>query len=196
MSEIHEHSIDMILTDLPYGEQRVPWDQPIDLPALWCQYRRIIRPNCPIILFAAQPFTSRLAVSQIGLCKYAMVWIKNRAANFVHANNRPLNFHEDILVFSEGAIAPESRSKRKMPFYPEGVSTRPENNPTGYPRSIVEFAADTGEHPTQKPVRLLSYLIELFSRPGETVLDSCMGSGSTGVAALSYWPQLHRHREA
>jgi DNA modification methylase len=79
---------------------------------------------------------------------------------------------------------PQSRDPKERCLYPEGVSTRPENNPYGYPRSIVEFAADTGEHPTQKPVRLLSYLIELFSRPGETVLDSCMGSGSTGVAAL------------
>jgi len=210
MGEIPEHSIDLICADLPYGNQIVPWDQPIDLTALFCHYRRIIKPNGPIVLFAAQPFTSRLVMSQLDLFKFDIVWIKNRAADFVQANNRPLTFHESILVFSEGKTHPASKTKRRMPYYPQAVLTptndatlrlkRPSEkseicfadrpghhefrrNFTGYPRSYTEFACETGHHPTQKPVSLLSYLIELFSRPGETVLDSCMGSGSTGVAA-------------
>jgi site-specific DNA-methyltransferase (adenine-specific) len=178
LPKIAEHAASLILADLPYGEGRVPWDQPLDLPLLWREYRRIIRPHCPILLFGAEPFTSRLVMSALDWFKFDIVWIKNRAANFVHANNRPLNFHQSILVFSEGGLVTERRSKRKMPYYPEHLSQE------GYPRSYVEFDTETGYHPTQKPVALLRYLIELFSRPGETVLDSCMGSGSTGVAAL------------
>jgi site-specific DNA-methyltransferase (adenine-specific) len=212
MSSIADHSVDLILSDLPYGEQRVPWDQPLDLPAMWNEYKRIIKPNRPILLFGAEPFASRLVMSQIEMLKFDIVWLKNRAANFVHSNNQPLKFHERILVFSEGAIASASQSKRRMPYYPESLLT-PTNDATlhrkrpseksdmcfadrpghrefvrefsGYPRSVIECACETGFHPTQKPVPLLAYYIELFSRPGETVLDSCMGSGSTGVAAIS-----------
>jgi site-specific DNA-methyltransferase (adenine-specific) len=178
LPQIADHSASLILADLPYGQGHVPWDQPLDLPVLWREYRRIIRPCCPILLFGAEPFTSTLVMSALDWFKFDIVWIKNRAANFVHANNRPLNFHQSILVFSQGGLVTESRSKRKMPYYPEHLSQE------GYPRSYVEFDTETGYHPTQKPVPLLRYLIELFSRPGETVLDCCMGSGSTGVATL------------
>lgn len=111
--------------------------------------------------------------------KYEMIWEKTRAADFIQANNRPLRVHENISVFSEGAVAPESRSGRRMSYYPE------QREHAGYPKSILKFATEARAlHPMAKPVALLKHLIQLFSRPGETVLDSCMGSGSTGVAAI------------
>lgn len=180
LSEIPSQSVDLIITDLPYGKTPHPWNRVLDLSRLWAEYRRIIRPYRPILLFGIQPFTSELVMSAPkDWLKHEMIWEKTRAADFIHANNRPLRVHENISVFSEGAVAPESRSGRRMNYYPE------QREHAAYPRSIVKFATESRAlHPMAKPVALLKHLIQLFSRPGEMVLDSCMGSGSTGVAAI------------
>jgi site-specific DNA-methyltransferase (adenine-specific) len=177
-------SVDLILTDLPYalhGNTTHRWCRPLDLTALWVQYRRIIKPNHAVILFGTQPYSSTIVASAPDWFKYEIIWVKRRAADFVHAYNRPMRLHENILVFSSGAVSSETRSSRRMPYYPQTAKLEDDR----YPRSVVHFPTDEGGiHPMQKPVALLRWLIDLYTLPGQMVLDSCMGSGSTGVAAL------------
>lgn len=178
MARISDRSVDMILTDLPWGSTygRILWDRELNLDRLWQHYRRIIKPNAAIILLAKQPYASRLVASQLDLFKYEVIWRKNNHTDFAHAKHRPLRVHENVLVFSEGGIG--CRSKAHMPYYPDG------HHLDGCPLSVIEFPPDRERyHPMQKPVALLRWLIHLHTQPGETVLDSCMGSGSTGVAA-------------
>ena len=193
MSEIPDTSIDLVLTDPPFGSGELPWDQPLDLPAMWAKFRRVMKPHRPMILFATQPFASRLVLSAeeafgTQMLKIEFIWAQSRSADFVLANDRPLRFHENILVFSTEATVAERRTIRRMPYYPQEIA-----QDDRYPRTILdEFpsqAADRGLHPTQKPVGLLSYLTKLFSTPGELILDPFTGSGSTGVTAA----ELGRH---
>jgi site-specific DNA-methyltransferase (adenine-specific) len=188
MERIADHSVDLIATDLPYGTSGRPWDRPLDLARLWAQYRRIIKPYGPILLFGSQPYTSEIIMSAPqGWFRHEIIWEKNRAASYVHANARPMRVHENIEVFSEGAIGHSSRSTgHNMPYYPESLLTvTDQGRRTGYPRSVLRFPIDKPAlHPMGKPVALLRDLIELYSRLGEVVLDSCMGGGSTGIASI------------
>lgn len=196
-----DHMVDMICADLPYStnykhhHRHLAWNQPVDLAALWVQFRRITKPHRPIVLFAIQPFTTDLVVSARDMFKFELVWVKNRPADFIHANNRPMRNHESILVFSAGKISPASRSNRRMPYYGREIA-----EDDRYPRSVIDdipddpaasviadvadAPSDHNRHSMQKPVALLRLLIKMFSRPGEVVLDPTMGSGTTGVAAL------------
>lgn len=210
MQDISDESIDLILCDLPYGTTSCSWDTIIPLDKLWEAYRRIIKPNGAIVLTAAQPFTSVLAVSNLEWFKYTWVWAKNRPTNFAHAKNKPMKKHEDILVFSPGSTGHITQSPNRMTYNPQGLekiepkkvtkkssektdaffADRPSHrefirDKTGYPHSILEFSTDQfGYHPTAKPVDLMAYLIRTYSNPGEKVLDNTMGSGSTGVACV------------
>ena len=185
MSELADHSVDLILTDPPFGVRTEhPWNKPFDLERMWTHYCRIVKPYGPIVLFATQPFATDVIHSARDLFKYELVWVKARAANFVKARCQPLRNHELILVFSEGVIDSESHTKRKMPYYGEDIA-----NEDRYPCSVIDdyMTESTPEprlHPMQKPVSLLRFLISMYSRPGDTLLDSFMGSGSTGVAAI------------
>lgn len=178
LPDLPARSVDLILCDLPYGGTRCDWDCPLDLAALWGEFFRVLKPNRPVIFFATQPFASHLVISNPEWYKAEIIWIKNRASDFIHARNRPTRIHENILVFSEGALCSTTRSKRRMPYYPGEDDT--------YPASVVYYPRDLPAiHPTQKPVALLEFLIGSFSQPGELVLDPTMGSGSTGVAAIA-----------
>jgi site-specific DNA-methyltransferase (adenine-specific) len=208
MHDIAARSVDLILCDLPYGISALDWDQPLDLSRLWKHYKRIIKPNCPVVLFASQPFTSELVLSNREWFRYDMIWVKTQGTGFVHAKHRPMKKHEEILVFSEGTIGP--RSKNRMPYYPQGLI--PTHNQeiiypkerrdcvgyqtrwqrahrrefSGYPTSILEFRGDRlGVHSVGKPIKLLEFLIETYSRPGNLVLDNAMGSGTTGMACAN-----------
>ena len=209
MRLIPDRSVDLICADLPYGTTCCPWDSIIPLDALWAEYRRIIKPNRPIVLTAAQPFSTMLAASNMAWLRYSWVWVKNRPTNFVHAKNRPMGRHEDVLVFSEGTTGHASQSPNRMPYYPQGLRqiapkqitkraseltdaffpARPSHgeftrDTTGYPNSVLEFPTDQlGLHPTAKPVALMEYLVRTYTNEGDTVLDNTMGSGTTGVAA-------------
>jgi site-specific DNA-methyltransferase (adenine-specific) len=210
MVNISDRSVDLILCDLPFGNSGFGWDRPIDLACLWQHYKRIIKPNHAIVLFASQPFSTDLINAARDLFKYEWIWIKHRPTGSTHAKNKPMKKHENILVFSSGTTLHQSQSKRRMPYYPQGltpnngdhivsftarkqiVGYRPSRQKlhlrefTGYPNSVLEFPVDElGLHPTAKPVGLLEFLIETYTRPGEIVLDSAMGMGSTGIAAAN-----------
>jgi site-specific DNA-methyltransferase (adenine-specific) len=210
MREISDASVDLVLCDLPYGTTACAWDSVIPFDALWEQYRRIIKPRGAIVLTAAQPFTSAVVASNYEWFKYDWVWKKNRPTNFAHAKNKPMPKHESVLVFSPGTTVHASQSNKRMTYNPQGLQSieaktvtkkatektdaffadRPGHrefvrDKTGYPNSIMEFATDQlGLHPTAKPVAMMEYLVRTYTNEGDTVLDNCMGSGTTGVACV------------
>lgn len=210
MDKIPDKSIDMILTDLPYGMTACKWDSVIPFDKLWEQYNRVIKDNGAIVLFGSEPFSSALRMSNIKHYRYDWKWNKNSPTGFLNANYKPLSIFEDILVFSKATVG--SLSKNKIRYFPQGlieINKKKNNNPnsnwrenkgypktgnklnsnkpfiqkyTNYPNDLLSFKRDKSVHPTQKPVALLEYLIKTYTNKGETVLDSTMGSGSTGVA--------------
>lgn len=207
MSEIPTGSVDMILCDLPYGTTACKWDSVIPFEPLWGQYRRIAKKNAAIVLTASQPFTTALIASNMGEFKYCWVWEKSKPTGFINAKNAPLKKHEDIAVFSRGATA--NNNLNRMSYHPQGLvksgkKVRSKNDEsdawgarpsrkndgyiqefTNYPTSLLSVASEGKTvHPTQKPVALMEYLIRTYTNEGETVLDNCMGSGTTGVACV------------
>lgn len=197
MKSISDKSIDMILCDLPYGTTACKWDTIIPFEPLWEQYKRIIKDNGAIVLTASQPFTSMLVMSNLKWFKYEWIWNKVHAVGFQVAKYRPMQQHENTLVFGKGKIKynpimidrPKKRnsalygnsevSPLKHVHYTEREYTQ------WYPKSIVEFSGANHynmNHPTQKPVALFEYLIKTYTNEGDLVLDNCAGSGTTGVA--------------
>jgi site-specific DNA-methyltransferase (adenine-specific) len=199
MKKIPDKSVDMILCDLPYGTTACKWDVVIPFEPLWVEYKRIIKHKGAVILTASQPFTTKLISSNINNFKYCWVWDKKIPSNFALAKRQPLKYHEDVCVFSfePHNYYPIFRENVKKPFgkIVAGNSEHikiaaKQERGFGYPKSILEFAKpnnlskDGNLHSTQKPVALLEYLIKTYTLEGETVLDNCMGSGSTGVACV------------
>ena len=200
MGEVEDHSIDMILCDLPYGTLPKKWDIPISLNELWKHYNRIIRPNGAIVLTAREPFTSQLVCSNPKNYKHKWVWNKKQAGNFMNAKYGPLQIEEDILVFSsggkvryfpqmwEGKMRKRGGAKETSRSAGDGFIVGFENFSNLYnPTNILEIANPRTNklHPTQKPVALFEYLIKTYSKEGEVVLDTCAGSGTTGVSCIS-----------
>ncbi len=210
MKEIPDRSVDLVLTDPPYGTTACKWDAVIPFEPMWKQVWRALKPNGAAVFTASQPFTSALVMSQAKRFKYQWVWEKSKGSNFQHSKHQPLKVHEDILVFSNGGSA--QGSKLPMPYYPHmsrGKEYIGFNNPIGaighlskgnmkasselkgamrFPRSVQYFTTAEREgklHPTQKPVALMEYLIRTYTNEGETVLDFTMGSGTTGVACIN-----------
>lgn len=209
MNKIADKSVDMILCDLPYGTTACKWDTIIPFDKLWEQYERIIKPDGAIVLTASQPFTSVLACSNLKMFKYEWIWEKTMASNFATANKIPMKYHENILVFykkqptynpirekrsdiglerlkNSGKILNSTKGRTdhidiKKPVYSEY------DIHTILPKSVQKINSEpncngTKLHPTQKPVALMEYLVLTYTNEGETVLDNCMGSGTTGVA--------------
>ena len=200
MKRIPDGSIDMILCDLPYGTTACKWDTIIPFEALWEQYERIIKDNGAIVLTAAQPFTSALVMSNPKMFKYSWIWDKVKPSGFQVAKYRPMMRQEDVLVFGKGRINYNPimtlREKVKTSRIYSSSDSNPLKNNDGknrtythkYPQSILTFsnAVQKGKvHPTQKPVMLFEYLIKTYTDEGETVLDNCMGSGTTAIACLN-----------
>jgi len=205
-----EPSIDMVLADLPYGTTACKWDTIISFEPLWEQYKRIIKDNGAIVLTASQPFTSALVMSNVKMFKYEWIWDKGCGSNFATVKFQPFKEHENVVVFSKGKTIynPQkiARSKYSLKCHPKGKerfmsATKPTetnkiNKVTGKlssdglrsPKSIIEIKLPRGRmqskflHPTQKPVALFEYLIKTYTNEGDTVLDNCAGSGTTGVA--------------
>lgn len=206
MNDIPDKSIDMILCDLPYGTTQCKWDIIVPLEQLWEQYNRIIKDNGAICLFGTEPFTTKLISSNMKYFKYNWIWKKDRGTGFLNAKKRPLKTHEIISVFYKKQctynpqyILKSKKNVRKHYSEKEnrtmiyGKCDKPNERGIpidyGYPKDILEFKSCTSTnkkttHPTEKPVALLEYLIKTYTNEGETVLDNCMGSCSTGVACL------------
>jgi site-specific DNA-methyltransferase (adenine-specific) len=196
MNNIQDKSIDAIICDLPYGTTRNKWDIIIPLDQLWEQYKRVIKDSGAIILNCQQPFTSVLISSNLDMFKYCWIWDKHQVSGFLNAKKQPLRQHEDIAVFYDKQCAYNPQmTKGKMQLKNTGGKTSNYNNFAAqphysddyYPKTILEIPLQRFKdgHPTQKPVALLEYLIKTYTNEGETILDNCMGSGSTGVAALN-----------
>jgi len=193
MAQLPDASVDMILCDLPYGTTACKWDTVIPFEPLWAQYRRIAKRNAAIVLTASQPFTTALIASNMRDFRYCWVWDKKIAGNPFLAKRQPMKRHEDVCVFSVAAhdynpqmTTGKMRTKGGGHSKLFDVALTSSVNDQYYPTSIVEFSnAKRGVHPTQKPVALMEYLIRTYTQEGETVLDNCMGSGTTGVACAN-----------
>lgn len=209
MKLIPDKSIDLILTDPPYGTTACKWDSVIPFEPMWKQIKRIRKEKSAVVLFGSEPFSSHLRMSNIKEFKYDWIWFKEQSVQFTNAKLKPMSRHEIISVFSDGVTA--NGSENNMVYYPQELiranktvktskksSTHQTHNFyrdshslevyrefTRYPNQDIYCSRERGFHPTQKPVALLEYLIKTYTLEGETVLDFTMGSGSTGIACLN-----------
>ena len=204
MADIPDKSVDMILCDLPYGMTSNKWDSVIPLDRMWEHYNRIIKKGGAIVLTASQPFTSNLIMSNVKDFKTEWIWAKNRGSNFGSVKYVPMKEHESVVVFGKGRVTynpikqPRNGSGLSRVQYKVTARTKTTNYQDSlhgevelkteelrYPSSIQKFNTEVGLHPTQKPTALFEYLIKTYSNEGETVLDNCMGSGTTAIAAIN-----------
>jgi DNA modification methylase len=204
MKEIPDGSVDMILTDPPYGTTACKWDSVIDFELMWEQLNRIIKPNGAIALFGSQPFTSALIMSNPKMFKYDLVWQKPKGTGHLNAKKQPLRDKEDVLLFykkqctynpqmTEGtpykdkAGKDHAKSTSMTDSYGNYTNYREVNKGVRYPKQVQKFGVvGRGSlHPTQKPIALMEYLIKTYTNENETVLDFTMGSGSTGVSCVN-----------
>ena len=193
MKEIPDGSVDMVLTDPPYGTTQCKWDSVIPFEPMWEQLKRVTKRNGAIVMTASQPFTSSLGASNLPMLRYSWAWKKSAATGHLNAKRIPMSNFEDVLVFY--IKQPTYNPQGLMPY--GKVAQRGGNGGcygdsgkanlqqwTNYPRRVLEFKSEGRTvHPTQKPVSLMEYLIKTYTNEGETVLDFTMGSGTTGVAA-------------
>ena len=207
MKEIPDGSVDLILTDPPFGTTACKWDSIIPLEPMWEQLKRVIKPNGAIVLFGAEPFSSILRCSNLKMYKYDWVWNKTKTQHFAQAPYRPMTEHELISVFSYGGNA--KNANPRLVYNPQGLvkchkvckgkkASHSEHRIrltdqadyiqewSNYPTTILKFASEGKTiHPTQKPVALMEYLIKTYTNENEAVLDFTMGSGTTGVACMN-----------
>jgi site-specific DNA-methyltransferase (adenine-specific) len=211
MAGMDAGSIDAIITDLPYGTTACKWDVIIPFVPMWAAVKRVLKPRGAFVTTASQPFTSALVMSNTAWFKYCWVWEKTKASDFLNAKNKPMKAHEDIVVFSDGTTAncspllmtynpqmengksyvKQDRQEKRVGPWPVGNRKPFElrlniNDGERFPRSVLHIANPNNgsDHPTQKPVALYTYLIRTYTNEGDTVLDFCMGSGTTIVAAI------------
>ena len=198
MEKIGNKTIDMILCDLPYGMTKNTWDVVIPFDKLWESYNRIITDNGAIVLFGSQPFTSMMISSNLSMFRYCLVWEKNKFSDFLNAKRKPMKTNEDIAIFykkqpvynpqywystpytrwnTQAAVDKQSNyGSHKMNIIKNTDGKR-------LPTTVLKFnRVERPQHPTQKPVDLLEWLVKTYSNEGQLVLDNCMGVGSTGMA--------------
>ena len=199
MKDIPSGSVDLVLCDPPYGTTDCSWDSVLPFDQLWAEYDRVLKPNGAAVLFAAQPFTTQLIGSNRKAFRYCWYWLKNQPSGFAYARYQPMRKVEDVCVFYRHypTYNPQGlqeithkKTRRKKTPPREGVykmsTLLDEYTPryTNYPKNVLQFNSERGYHPTQKPVPLLEYLVKTYTNEGDTVLDNCAGSGSTGVACV------------
>lgn len=201
MKDIPDKSIDMVLCDPPFGTTRCKWDSIIPFEPLWEQYNRIIKANGAICLFSQMPFTAALVMSNLKMFRYEWIAEKSMATGFLNAKHMPLKCHENICVFYKKLPTYNPQMTKGKPYNIkrrdcgaqylgnfDNIETK--NEGTRCPRDVLKdlwkpYCGGKMLHPTQKPVPLLEYLIKTYTNEGDTVLDNCMGSGSTGVACVN-----------
>ncbi len=206
MPLIKDKSIDAIIADLPYGRTNCSWDSILDLGKLWDEYKRIIKPNGVVILFAQTPFDKVLGVSNLEWLKYEWIWEKTQATGHFNSKKMPMKAHENILIFydklptynpqkTQGHNPINSYTKKAETVNKTKIYGKVKKDVSGggetdrYPRSIQVFSSDKQTnklngniHPTQKPLALLEYLVKTYTNKGDLVLDNVMGSGTTCLA--------------
>lgn len=200
MKYIPDGSVDLVLCDLPYGTTNNKWDKCIPLEKLWPEYKRVVKKNGAIVLFAQTPFDKVLGASNLDMLKYEWIWEKPQGTGHLNAKKMPMKSHENILVFYRQLPKYNPQWEWGTPYTSTTHSTHSTNygkqkdsvtttsDGRRYPKDVLRFnKAETDKHlhPTQKPVALLVYLIKTYTDSGDTVLDNCMGSGSTGVACVN-----------
>ena len=213
MKLIDNESIDMILCDLPYGNfTACKWDKRIPFDKLWEQYNRIIKDAGIIALFGSQPFTTAIISSNLQMFKYCWYWKKSKPNGWQHAKNKPMTAIEEICIFSKAPMGHVSQlGDKRMRYNPQGITSigtkkvtavahgnmmgaRPNQIGkeyeafTGFPQNVLEYPNVIGKQalrPTQKPTDLLEYLIGTYTNENELVLDNCVGSGTTAIAAIN-----------
>ena len=202
MKDIPDRSIDMVLADPPYGMTACKWDSIIPLEPMWEQLKRVIKPNGAIVMTASQPFTTTLIASNMKMFKYCWVWEKSHPSGFALANKMVMKWHEDVCVFYSMPPKYTPQKTHGKPNHSYGKRTgnasggksnpslkMPEADQSGlkHPKSVIKVNNPRikGQHPTQKPVALMEYLIKTYTNEGETVLDFVMGSFTTAIACLN-----------
>jgi len=194
--KVFDESVNMILVDLPYGITQNKWDIIIPFDKLWEQYHRIIKPNGAMVFTATQPFASRLVMSNLKFFRYDIVWEKTISSGQMNINNQPLRSHELILVFYKKLPTYNEQRTKGTPYEinrtgkykagsynPQRPSSK-KNDGFRHARSVIKIPNPRMKdgHPTQKPIKLLEYLIKTYTNVGEVVMDNCMGAGTTGIA--------------
>ncbi len=203
MKDIPDKSVDMILTDLPYGKNIKEWDQEIDITLLWQNFERIAKNQCAVILTSTEPFTSKLINSKLNSFKYKLIWVKTRISNPLLNKKMPSRVYEEVLVFYNNypiynpqtyQVSEKYRDKRKNVNDSEWVAgqfsgkmTRNPDMGIRQPQDVLYFPShwSAGMHPTQKPVELFEYLIKTYTNENDLVLDCCAGSGTTAIACIN-----------
>lgn len=203
MKDIPDGSVDLVLTDLPYGRTVNKWDSIISFNALWEQYNRVSKKTAAIILFADGLFMADLMNSNRKNWRYNLVWDKVLPSGFLNANRMPLRRHEELCVFYKSPPVYNPQKTKGNQNHSKGKVKKNENNNYGefgfvdnskllgdmkHPTSIMRFSkphSSIATHPTEKPVSLLENIIKTYTNEDDAVLDSCMGSGSTGVACVN-----------
>jgi len=199
MKVIPNETIDMVLCDLPYGKTRCEWDKEIDLNILWGEYERIIKSNGVIVLTAAQPFASKLVMSNLKLFRYEWIWEKSKATGYLNSKRMPLMASENILIFYKHLPIYNPQKTYRNPYnkgkayrptevYGRQISVEVKSDGERLPRNVIYFRTAESEgklHPTQKPIALFEYLVNTYTNEGDLVLDNCIGSGTTGIACIN-----------
>ena len=200
MAGLPSASVDMCLVDLPYGTTACSWDEIIPFAPMWEQFRRVTKPRAAIVLTASQPFTSKLVMSNLKMFRYEWIWEKDKATGFLDVDEKPLKAHESILTFGKEMpnyyaqktyghkpVNTPGRHDKGTSVYRSGLIPGVGGSTERFPRSVQYFNTFNSAHgiinPTQKPVALFEYLIRTYTQAGDVVLDCCMGSGTTAVAA-------------
>lgn len=207
LGKVKDQSVDLILTDPPYGVTTIEWDKVVPFDKLWLEFNRVLKPSGCALIFGVGVFTAKLILSNEKQYKQTLIWDKNKCGSPGLAKIRPMQVTEDIVVFSKGRYTYNPQMQKGEPFArksskEEGYTSRCNthgygmkpvkeivNTGTRYPKNIIsisrDFSAQQQVHPTQKPVPLMQYLIKTYSNEGEVILDCFMGSGSTGVACMN-----------
>lgn len=190
---VDDKSVDMIFCDLPYGTTDCSWDSIIPLDKLWSEYKRVIKPKGAILLFGSEPFSSQLRMSNIKAYRTEWFWNKRAASNVGLVKYHPLKIIETISVFgfepvnyypimTKGKMRMKG-GKAKCNTIQSGLKPKYEASDMYYPKNLIDIKKDRGLHPTQKPLELIEYMIETYSKKGDLILDNCAGSGTTGLGA-------------
>lgn len=208
IKDIPDKSIDMILCDLPYQKTQCSWDSMLPMDLLWGGYDHIIKDNGAIVLFGQEPFSSKMRMSNLKDYKYDWIWRKPRGTGHLNVKRQPMRDFENIMVFYKKQCTYNPQYTKGEPYsalkggkiskiseagvttygkFMNGAEYRNDNNGFRYPKQVIEFGVVERNtlHPTQKPVELCEYLIKTYTNEGDTILDNCMGSGTTGVAAIN-----------